>query len=278
MHYSIIFSLNRHNLAGSASFCFCMIAKDSYFEILVRMDTPARFHFAKGDNVCRGWGMSSLILKIIKIMRICVKWIVCFWKKQFVFLYDKHSTRESSHRYRVWKCTHSLNFNIAHTIPITSWIPCVPIPDKLLLGGPWYIETLTTISENIRKCHHHDTKPPTCCKKGKIKNKQWHNKRQIKTIGARTRKNCKRRTALEWSSEKLPVYLREISPFILMQLQVTNIYSVRIRVDSETSQWSAYITNTIMEKKQQAQWRSEARTQKDHKKDLDRKRRQSNQL
>ena len=58
-----------------------------------------------------------------------------------------------------------------------------------------------------------------------------------------------------------------------MQLQITNICSVRIRdllhLIYETSQWNTYNQKHCGETKQRAQWRSEARTQENHKQDRD---------
>ena len=68
------------------------------------------------------------------------------------------------------------------------------------------------------------------------------------------------------------IYSRETSPLILMQLKKNKHVSVRIGDHyciNETSQWNIYNHKYCNQTKQRAQWRSEAGTQENRKKDQD---------
>ena len=98
--------------------------------------------------------------------------------------------------------------------------------------------------------------------------KLWIKKCHIWNNRRRNNEDLQQRNRLGTDSRKIALglnrfYSREPLPLILMQLQRTTIWSVRIMVLyllCEKSKWKAYNQNHCDETKQWAQWRSEAIT------------------
>ena len=106
-------------------------------------------------------------------------------------------------------------------------------------------------------------------KEGKMRNKKWQNKRHIWNHRRLNSEELQQSNCLRTASRKTTwgglnlFYSRETSPSILMQLQITNIYSVRIGVlylISETSQWNMYNNKDCNETKSMVQYHSKARS------------------
>ena len=123
------------------------------------------------------------------------------------------------------------------------------------------------------KCHNHEAHPSRRTKEGVMRNEEEQNKRHTQTHGRTDREEPQKLTV----SRKLSVglnqfYPRETSFLFLMLLKITDICSVRIGVlylICETSHCNTYNQKYCDETKQRDQWRSEARTQDNHKKDRD---------
>ena len=130
------------------------------------------------------------------------------------------------------------------------------------------------ISEDTRKSHNHESQ----LSKGTKGTRNKEKKKTPQTIDMKLQAHKQRRTAMEeplWNGQKVTTWglkLVLFAPFTLTQFQITNICSVRKGVRyliCETSHWSAYNQNHCDETKQKAQRQSEAKTQENHKQELD---------